>query len=69
MSFPIDVAYLDSDKMVVHIEHNLKPWRLAPVSRKAKSVLELPAETLSSTGTQIGDTIEITWRNGSEIPA
>ena len=69
MSFPIDVAYLDSARVVVHVEHNLKPWRIARVSRKTASVLELPARTLTTTGTQIGDTIEITWRDSAEGPA
>ena len=69
MNFPIDVAYLDSAKVVVHLEHNLKPWRIARVSRKAASVLELPAQTLASTGTQIGDAIEITLHDSAEGPA
>jgi len=69
MNFPIDVAYLNSAKIVVHLEHNLKPWRIARVSRTAASVLELPAQTLATTGTQIGDTIEITWRDSVEGPA
>ena len=69
MKFPIDVAYLDSSKVVVHLEHNLKPWRIAPVSRKTVSILELPAQTLASTGTQIGDEIEITWHDSAEVSA
>jgi uncharacterized membrane protein (UPF0127 family) len=59
MRFPIDVIYLDSGKIVVHVEENLKPWRLAPVRLRATSVLELPGSTLSSTHTAIGDEIEI----------
>jgi uncharacterized protein len=59
MKFPIDAAYLDSGKMVVHVEHSLKPWRMARVSAKAASVLELPEHTLESSGTEIGDAIEI----------
>src|SRR5579885_501658 len=59
MNFPIDVVYLDSGKMVVHLEHSLKPWRMARVSMKAASVLELPAATLQSSGTSVGDEIEI----------
>lgn len=69
MNFPIDVAYLDSGKIVVHVEHNLCPWRIARVSRRAASVLELPARTLASTGTQIGDAIDITWRDSGKVPA
>jgi uncharacterized membrane protein (UPF0127 family) len=59
MRFPIDVVYLDGDKVVVHLEENLKPWRFAPVRIRAASVLELPSHTLSSTRTAIGDAIEI----------
>jgi len=59
MRFPIDVVYLDSDKVVVYARPNLKPWRVAPVNMKAASVLELPGNTLHSTGTVIGDRVEI----------
>lgn len=59
MRFPIDVVYLDGDKVVVHLEENLKPWRVAPVRLRAASVLELPGNTLTSTQTAIGDEIEI----------
>jgi len=54
MRFPIDVVYLDRDKVVV-----LKPWHVAPIRMCAASVLELPSHTLSSTGTVVGDEIEI----------
>jgi uncharacterized membrane protein (UPF0127 family) len=60
MRFPIDVAYLDAGKAVVYMAHDLKPWRMAPVRMKTDSVIELPGNTLASTGTAIGDEIEIT---------
>jgi uncharacterized protein len=59
MRFPIDVVYLDGDKVVVYLQENLKPWRLAPVRLGATSVLELPGNTLTSTQTAVGDEIEI----------
>ncbi len=59
MRFPIDVAYLDSEKTVVYLEENLKPWRVAPVRLRATSVLELPGSTLQATQTAVGDAIEI----------
>ena len=59
MNFPIDVIYLDSAKNVVHLEHGLKPWRMARVSMRATSVLELPSDTLNASGTSVGDQIEI----------
>ena len=60
MRFPIDVLYLDGDKVVVHLENELKPWRMAPVRLRAASVLELPGKTIQATGTSLGDEIEIT---------
>jgi len=59
MRFAIDVLYLDGAKIVVHIEENLKPWRVAPLRLGAASVLELPGHTLNSTRTALGDEIEI----------
>ncbi len=59
MRFPIDVLYLDRDQVVVYLKHDLKPWRMVPVNRKTTSVLELPGNTLKSTGTVVGDRIDI----------
>jgi len=59
MNFPIDVVYLDSNKFVVHVEENLKPWRVGRISLQAASVLELPGQILRSSQTVIGDEIEI----------
>lgn len=59
MRFPIDVLYLDRAGAVVHVEHNLQPWRFSPVRMQAASVLELPSHTLAKTETALGDHIEI----------
>jgi hypothetical protein len=59
MRFPIDVVYLDRAGTVVHLEHNLQPWRFSPVRMQAASVLELPSHTVASTETAVGDRIEI----------
>jgi len=59
MRFPIDVLYLDCAGTVVHVEHNLQPWRFSPVRMQATSVLELPSHTAARTGTALGDRIEI----------
>jgi uncharacterized protein len=67
MRFPIDVVYLDRDKVVVHLEENLKPWRLAPLRMRAASVLELPRQALHGTGTAVGDKIEIALGKSPEV--
>jgi uncharacterized protein len=60
MGFPIDVVYLDANMRVVRIQRELAPWRVAPVTIQATSVLELPSRTIEVTGTAVGDKIEIT---------
>ena len=64
MRFPIDVVYLDPVGTVVHLEPGLRPWRFAPVRLQAASVLELPQNTVTSTGTALGDRIEINIKEG-----
>lgn len=59
MRFPIDVVYLDRAQVVLHLEKNLMPWRMARVRMSAASVLELPPNTLADSGTSIGDELEI----------
>jgi uncharacterized membrane protein (UPF0127 family) len=59
MKFPIDVLYLDRRKRVVHIQQHLRPWRVAKVSLRATSVLELPPGTLRSSPTEVGDEVDI----------
>ncbi len=54
--FPIDVAYLNRNGLIVAVQHNMKPWRFWIVSeRDAVMALELPAGRLSETSTEIGD--------------
>ncbi len=59
MGFSIDVVYLDRVMTVIHIQHDLQPWRFAPVRTQAESVLELPSRTAAETKTAVGDKIEI----------
>ncbi len=62
MRYAIDVAYLNKDLVVVHLEENLKPWRVAPVRIDTATVLELPAHIIRSTQTRVGDQICIERR-------
>ncbi len=57
MKFPIDVIYLDRNDSVRKIRHALRPWRLS-LCLAARSVLELPAGTVLSTGTCVGDRLK-----------
>ena len=59
MRFPIDAVYLDQERIVIHIEQGLKPWRMAAIRVLATSVLELPMGTVSDTRTELGDQVDI----------
>jgi uncharacterized protein len=61
MRFPIDAIYLDRDRIVIHIEEELKPWRMAAVRVGASSVLELPTGTIRESLTALGDQIDISF--------
>jgi len=59
MRFPIDAVYLDRDRKVIHVEEDLKPWRIAAIRIQAASVLELPTGTVRGSSTMLGDQIDI----------
>jgi uncharacterized membrane protein (UPF0127 family) len=59
MRFPIDVAFLDGEGRVLHVCHALQPNRLSPIVWRAEGALELAAGALRSTGTDVGDIVEI----------
>jgi len=59
MRFPIDAVYLDQERIVIHIEQGLKPWRMASIRVLATSVLELPTGTVIDTRTELGDQVDI----------
>ncbi|TVR74988.1 MAG: DUF192 domain-containing protein [Sphaerobacteraceae bacterium] len=59
MRFPLDVLYMDRESRVVRADSKMKPWRIGPIFTGAKWVIELPPGTISATGTQAGDIIEL----------
>ena len=54
MRFPIDVVYLDSEYKVLDLFEKVQPWKVLPINKKAKHVLELPTGTIDETGTSKG---------------
>jgi uncharacterized membrane protein (UPF0127 family) len=57
MRFPLDIVHVDAHGTVLRIVQGLKPWRLGPLVRKCRMVIELPVGTVARTGTQVGDTL------------
>jgi uncharacterized membrane protein (UPF0127 family) len=64
MGYAVDVVYLDATLVVVHVEENVKPWRVTPLRMDAATVIEIPCHTVWNTGTKVGDQIEIVVGNG-----
>lgn len=58
MNFPIDCLVMSDKLEVKSIRENIKPNRFFFWSPKYKNVLELPAGTVSKTGTIVGDVLE-----------
>ncbi|MGC9974301.1 MAG: DUF192 domain-containing protein [Gaiellaceae bacterium] len=54
MRFSIDAVFLDRGDIVLHVTHDLAPWRTAS-KRGARAVLELPAGAARSRGIEPGD--------------
>jgi uncharacterized membrane protein (UPF0127 family) len=67
MKFPIDVAFLDKGNVVVGIISGLVPYRITAVRLRGHSVLELPKGTLNKSRTEIGDQLEISLVESSEV--
>ena len=61
MRFPIDAAFLDSANIVVGLVRRIPPFALSPIFWKAVKVLELPAGTIDTTGTKLGDQLRLTF--------
>ena len=58
MKFPIDLVYLNKARKVRKVRKAVPAWRFSGCLF-AHSVLELPAGTIESTGTALGDELTI----------
>lgn len=58
MRFPIDVAHLDREGVVVRLT-SMKPHRLGAYVHRARSVVECEAGSFARWGVRVGDRLEI----------
>ena len=59
MKFSIDVLFISRVGKVVHMLEDVPPFRFSPVVWEARSVIELPAQTIRFTGTSLNDLVSI----------
>ncbi len=58
MRFPIDVIFLNKEGKMVYLAVGMRPYNATPYIKRAHRVLELPAGTLSRSGSVLGDTVK-----------
>jgi uncharacterized protein len=56
--YPIDVLFLDKNKVVVEVKDNFRPFSFYTPKNKAMYVIELPAGTIKKTKTCVWDKID-----------
>ena len=55
--YPIDVLFLDKNKVVVEIKERFMPFAFYTPKRKAQYIIEIPVKTIKKTKTKLGDKI------------
>lgn len=63
MKFPIDVIFLDKDKIVCHVLPNMKIMQVSPIIKNAQYAIECPVGTIKSKNIEINDKIEFLYFN------
>lgn len=59
MKFPLDVIYLSEDNTVLHIDENIRPWKIGKTVKQAVCVVEVNAGTCARLGLETGDRLTI----------
>lgn len=58
MKIPIDVIFLDETNHVIHKIEGMKPWKVSPIIKGSKAVIEASAGALHKI--QVGDQVRLT---------
>lgn len=67
MKFPIDVVFLDRNNYVLAVISGMLPYRVSSIRLRGHSVLELPNGTIVKSRTEVGDQLEISLAESSEM--
>lgn len=55
--YPIDVLFLNKEKIIVEIKENFRPFAFYTPKNKAKYIIELPNSAIEKSGTKLGDKV------------
>ncbi len=64
MGYPIDLVFVDGSSRVTRLVPHMVPWRMVLSGHGGRDCLELPADALVGTGTQVGDQLVL-----EDVPA
>lgn len=67
MKFPIDVIFLDKNNKVTYLISNLTPYRATGIHLTAHSVVELQIGTIKKSLTEVGDQLDVSLVESSEM--
>lgn len=67
MKFPIDVVFLTKDNQVIGLVPGMPPYRISSVYLRSHSVVEIPNGTIRKSQTELGDRLEISLAEVSEM--
>ena len=56
--YPIDVLFLDKNKIVAEMKENFRPFAFYNPKNKAMYIIELPKGAIKKSKTEIGDEIK-----------
>lgn len=59
MRYVMDAVFVDADRRVTKVVHDMKPWRIVPLARGAKDCIELPGGAAAASQTQVGDEVRL----------
>ncbi|MFA7230827.1 MAG: DUF192 domain-containing protein [Victivallaceae bacterium] len=59
MSIPIDVLFIDMGNNICDMRQALPPWVFMVRCRNAFTTIELPCGVINTTGTEIGDKVDL----------
>lgn len=66
MQINIDVLFIDIENRICDLRKELVPWKLLVRSKKAVTVIELPAGTITRTNTEKGDYLDLNAESAAE---
>ncbi len=59
MRYSIDAVFLNQNYEIVHLERGIRPWKVSPIIKNARMVLEVPENTIDIKGLSLGDKLNI----------